>query len=52
MKDWYKFKNKIKRQFTVKTTLETEVLYLNFDSLHEMADRFPDDFKSIFDHIG
>jgi len=52
MIDWYTNKNQLKRQFSIKNKTESEVLYLDFGSLHDMHYKFPDEFKSIFDHIG
>ena len=51
MKDWWSNKNNLKRQFSIKNKIESEVLYLNFENLNDMHYKFPDEFKSIFDHI-
>jgi hypothetical protein len=52
MKDWWVNKNQLKRQFSIKNKVESEVLFLSFESLHDMHFKFPDEFSSIFDHIG
>lgn len=52
MKEWWQNKNHLKRQFSIKNKIESEVLFLDFGSLHDMHFKFPEEFKSIFDHIG
>lgn len=50
--NWYDNYYKLKRHFSIRTSLSSEVLYLDIDKIKSMGDKYPKDFDTIFGQIG
>lgn len=46
--DWYTHYYDLKRQFSIRTSQMSEVLYLDIHKIKSMAEKYPKDFNTIF----